>query len=293
MNTSTKGKLALFSAALIWGSSFLLLKNTLDTVPYNFLVALRFAIAAVILAVVFHKRLKLIDKSLLKSGTIMGVLLYAAYYFQTLGLVSTTPGKNAFLTAIYCVLVPFMFWATDKIAPDIFNIVSAFVCIVGIGMVAVTEDFIIEFGDISTLIGGVFFAAHIIANAKFAKDGDPMMVTMLQFAVASVLFSLTFATQGLPIPTLGFSEIATILYLAIFCSAVCLSFQSYGLKYTETSAASIILCLESVFGVMFSVMFGDEQVTLRLFIGFALIFLAVVISETKLSFLNIKRKEIK
>ena len=62
-------------------------------------------------------------------------MLFLAYYTQTVGITDTTPGKNAFLTAVYCVLVPFLFWAVDKARPDKFNIIAAVLCIAGIGLV--------------------------------------------------------------------------------------------------------------------------------------------------------------
>lgn len=278
-------KIAMLTATVIWGSSFIIVKGITDVWPPAFLLAVRFTLACLVLAAVFRKKLHIIDKEYIKSGAVIGCMLFMAYYSQTIGITNTTPGKNAFLTAFYCVLVPFMFWAVDKKRPDIYNVAAAFICIIGIGLVSLTQRFTIGLGDSFTLVGAFFYAAHIVCVAKFAKDKNPWLITVLQFAVAAVLsWAVTCITE--PTPTnFGIEIWGGVLYLAVFCTAVALSFQNFGQKYTHPSAAAIILSLESVFGVFFSVVFYHEVLTAKIIAGFVLIFVSVLISETKLTFL--------
>ena len=112
------GRACLIGATLLWGSSFVVLKTTLDTVPTLWVLAIRFTGAALLLGLAFIKQLRTIDRGCLKAGLLMGLALYAAYTLQTFGLERTTPGKNAFLTATYCVIVPFLWWAFEKKRPD-------------------------------------------------------------------------------------------------------------------------------------------------------------------------------
>ena len=98
-------------ATLIWGSTFFILKDTLDDVDLMFLLAFRFTLAAALLALVFWRRWRNIDRSYWWRGGVMGALLFAGYTVQNYGLMDTTPGKNAFFTAVYCVIVPFLYWA--------------------------------------------------------------------------------------------------------------------------------------------------------------------------------------
>ena len=105
------GHLALWGTAFIWGTSFVILKEALDSIGTMWVLALRFIIAAALLLLAAGKRLKTLGRDGLRGGVLLGVCLAAAYIFQTYGLKYTTPGKNAFLTATYCVLVPFMVWA--------------------------------------------------------------------------------------------------------------------------------------------------------------------------------------
>ena len=101
-------KAALLVATLIWGSTFIIFKDAMNGLPPLFILAFRYLVATVILSAVFFKKLRLINKTYLWQGAVLGVFLAAAYIFQTYGLQGTTPGKNAFLTAVYCVLVPFV-----------------------------------------------------------------------------------------------------------------------------------------------------------------------------------------
>lgn len=283
-------KLALLGAALIWGSSFFVFKIAVDSIPPNFALAVRFSIACITLSIIFHKRLKRLKKDVIKCGAAIGFFLFIAYSSQTLGLTDTTPGKNAFLTAIYCVIVPFLFWFVNKSKPDIYNFSAAFLCIAGIGFVSLTESLTIGLGDALTLLGGFLFAAHMVAIAKLGKDRDPVLITLVQFGFAA-LFAWIAALIFEPFPakTAWSPEVmGGLLYLSFICTAVALLLQNIGQKYTHPASASIILSLESVFGVLFSILFYGEAMTFRLFIGFLLIFIAIIISETKLSFLSRK-----
>lgn len=279
-------KLALFTASFIWGSSFFIMKNTVDVFTPHILLGFRFSIACILLSVVFWKKIKEINFDYIWKGAIIGLCLFLAYSSQTIGLTETTPGKNAFLTAVYCVIVPFLFWMVDKSKPDIYNYSAAIICLAGIGMVSMTGGFTIGTGDSFTLLGGFLYAAHMVAVAKFGKGRDPVIITILQFGFAAIFaWIIGFSFESLPKQwTPG--SIAGLLYLSVFATAIALLFQNIGQKHTHPSAAAIILSLESVFGVLFSVIFYGEKVTLRLAAGFLLIFIAVIISETKLSFLK-------
>lgn len=286
--TNIFARCALLGAALIWGSSFFIMKNTVEILPPNFLLAIRFSISCIFLAIIFFKRLKLINKEYIKSSIVISLCLFVAYYTQTLGITDTTPGKNAFLTATYCVIVPFLFWLVNKTKPDKSNFAAAVLCIAGIGLVSLTQGLHIRYGDLLTLVGGFFFAAHMVAVAKLARDKDPFVLTILQFGFSAVYsWIMGFATETLPKASdFSVDLLASMIYLVFFATAAALLLQNIGQKYTHPGTASILLSLESVFGVIFSVIFYGEKLTLQLAAGFIFIFLAVVISETKLSFLK-------
>ncbi len=284
-------KMALFVTALIWGSTFVIVKGATDTMPSNFIMAIRFSVGSIVLGVIFRKKFKLIDKEYIIAGLVMGLSLWISFILQVVGLaLDTTPGKSAFLTAIYCVIVPFFYWITFKDKPDKFNFIAAFMCIMGIALVSLNEEFRVSLGDILTLIGGIFAAINIVAIAYYCKDKDEYILTFLQVAVVAIISWVLIIING-EIPTdYSRDKLLGVIYLGIFATAICFMFQSIGLKYTSTSSASIILSLESVFGVIFSILMYHEVITIKLGVGFLFIFIAVIISETKLEFLFKKNK---
>lgn len=275
-------------ATIIWGSSFVILKSTLDSLPVFGILAFRFLAASVLLALIFRKHLRLMDRGYLARGLVLGLLLVCAYTAQTYGLYDTSPGKNAFLTAAYCVIVPFLNWFVVKVRPDKYNMIAAFLCVGGIGLVSLSSDLSINSGDALTLLSSFLYAAHIIAVSRFSKGRDIFMLTILQFAVSGTAALACCLVWGAPPAAIPPQAIASLLYLTTFATAGALLFQNIGQKYTEPAAASVLLALEAPFGVLFSMLFYSERPTPRMLFGFALIFMAVLCSETKLSFLRKK-----
>ena len=274
-------------ATLIWGSTFFIMKDTLDDVDLMFLLAFRFTFAAVLLALVFGKRWKGIDSSYWWRGGLMGVFLFAAYAVQNYGLMDTTPGKNAFFTAVYCVIVPFLYWAVDRSRPDKFNVLAAALCVAGIGFVSWDGGLALSMGDLMTLCGGLLFACHIVAVSKFSQGRDIFILTVIQFASTALCCWVgTALTGGFPSGGLPAQAWGVLLYLAVAATALALLFQNIGQKYTDPSSAAVLLALEAPFGVAFSVLFTEESPTPFMYFGFALIFVAVVCSETKFDFLR-------
>ncbi len=285
-------QIALLSAALIWGLSFVVIKNALDVFPPMYLLAIRFTVAAVLLAAVFHKQLKKIDKSMLINAGVAGICLFAAYATQTFGIAETTPGKNAFLTAVYCVIVPFLFWMVGGERPSIWNIAAALLCLLGIGLVSMSDGLSIGRGDLLTLIGGFLYAVHIVVLSRRCNNYDASLVTIIQFVSAGVCaWVVGGLTETFP-PASAFTgdSLWGLAYLCILASAVAILFQTYGQKHTSPSTASILLSQEAVLGVACSTLLYGEVLTTRLLLGFAVIFVAVITSETKWSFLRSRKK---
>lgn len=285
---SLLAKGALLLATIIWGTTFFIMEGVINNIGIYSLLAFRFTFAAVLLAIILFKSLKKIDFGYIWRGMILGVLVITAYIFQTYGLadVQTTPGKNAFLTAIYCILVPFIFWGITKNRPDRYNIIAAILCLFGITLVSSSgNDFkSICVGDALTLLGGIFFAFHMVCVSIFSKNRDVLLLTMLQFLFAGICaFAPAMFLEKLPsdIPS---GTIFAVIYLALFATCLCYILQNVGQKYTEPSSAALILSLEAVFGVIFSIIFTNEILTFKLFTGFAIIFIAILISELKPKF---------
>ncbi len=277
-------KLMIVAATLIWGSSFVVMKDSVEIMEPSWLIGIRFLLTAVVLAAIFHKRVATsLNRRAMIAGAVLGVLIFGAYWFQTVGLVYTTPGKNAFLTATYCVIVPFLTFLITKRKPTIYNIVAAVLCITGVGFVSLTgaDALMLGFGDAMTLVCGVLFALHIVATSRFAADQDILVLTMYQFLVSGILGIIVGAITE-PAPTsacLSPDFVFSMLYLIIFCSCIAMGFQNVALGHVPPSQAAILLSLESVFGVVFSVLLYGEKLTFMLIVGFILIFVSIILSE--------------
>ncbi|MBO5340063.1 MAG: DMT family transporter [Oscillospiraceae bacterium] len=281
----------LFAAAIIWGTSFFIMKNTLDAMPVFSLLAIRFTAGAVLLSMVCWKKWRYFSRDYVWRGAIIGLFLFLAYTVQTFGLERTTPSKNAFLTAVYCVMVPFLYWAVMGHRPDRYNIIAAFLCVTGVGLVSLNGDLTVNMGDVLTLIAAGFYAAHIIAVEKVSPGKDIYLLTVFQFAFAAV-YSWVGCLLLEDFPVQAVCDPAVFLplgYLCVMATTAALLFQNVGQIWSDPASASVILSLESVFGVLFSVIFYGDLVTLPMMLGFVCIFIAVVCSETKFSFCRYKR----
>ena len=199
---------------------------------------------------------------------------------QVIGLtMDTSPGKSAFLCTTYCVMVPFMHWFATKKRPQILYIVCVFICLLGIGILSLQGGWGMSAGDIMTVLSGVPAALNIVISAIVCRDKDPLLLTTIELGVVAIMawicvfLSGTFPTE-FPIKAVG-----GIVYLGLIATALCLYLQSYGLKYAEASIGGMLLSLESVFGVIFSIIIYGEEITKRMVVGFIVIFIAIILSQ--------------
>ena len=284
----------LLLASIIWGGAYVAVMSSLDMIPPLYVMAIRFTIALIGLSLVFFKRLKKITKGDLIAGIVLGVLMFMSYIFQTYGLKYTTASKNAFLTTSYVVMVPFLNWMISRKKPDSYGIFAAFLAIVGIGFLSLQGDMSINPGDLLTLMCGVFFALHLIYIDRFTVKSDPIILTVLQIGVSGILSWICAPLVDGALPSIqggqAMSELVmSLLYLGIASTMVGFLLQNIGQKYTEPSTAALLLSMESVFGVLFSVLMLGEVLSVRMAYGCILIFVAIIISETKIEFLQGRR----
>ena len=189
-------KVLLLLVTMAWGASFVYMKDMVAVFPPGWLLGIRFTIAGLVILPFLLKRLRLrLTWKALAAGMVMGLLDFLGFFTQTVGLQTVSPGINAFLTAVYVVLVPFMWWVVAKRKPTKANIVAAFVAIVGIWLVSVTSasgSLSIGFGEIMTLLCAFFFAAHIISVSIFSVFYDVLMLTVIQFITEGLLGLASF-----------------------------------------------------------------------------------------------------
>lgn len=273
----------LIVTTIIWGSAFVVMKNSVDIISPTYLLALRFTIAAIALILVFWRHVMKITKSDLICGGLLGVFLFVSYFFQTYGLKYTTASKNAFITTLYVILVPFLHWFFNRKRPTRKNIVAAVIAVIGLALLSLEGDLSINLGDLLTLICGVFYAVHIVFIDRYTTDHNPITMTVIQMAVAAMLsWIIAPALEGgLDLRVIDRGMMVSLLYLGIFSTMIGFLLQNVGQKYLTPNTSSILLSFESVFGLIFSVIFLDDPLTLKLIAGCVLMFAAVILSEYK------------
>ena len=288
------GVVLLFGAAIAWGTSFLILKNTIEDVPALYVLGIRFFVSALLIGAIRFKKTIKLDKEVLKGGAVIGLAVFFAYLSQTYGLKFTTPGQNAFITSLYCVITPFFMWAIYKSKPKSYNVIAAVMCVAGIGLIAFSNkessSAYVLLGNALTFVSALFYALQIVTVDRFAKSvKDPMLLLTVELFVIGSLFLILSA--AIEIPVYGISRFAldktqllNVLYLTLVCTLFAQFAQNVGQKLTPANQSAIILSLEGVFGTLFSVLMGAERLTVTMALGFAIIFVATLISELKPDF---------
>lgn len=210
----------------------------------------------------------------------MGITLFASYLLQVIGLaMDTSPGKSAFLCTTYCVLVPFLHWMVSKERPKFQHIACVVLCLFGIGVLSFQGGIGMTLGDILTVLSGVPGAMNIVISSIACRKKNPLLLTTVELAVVAVLsWICVLATDTVP-TVFPMDAVGGIVFLGLIATALCLYLQSYGLKYENASIAGMILSLESVFGVIFSIIIYHEKITLRMLAGFVIVFAAVILSQ--------------
>ncbi|NLM68242.1 MAG: DMT family transporter, partial [Enterococcus sp.] len=186
-------KVALFFVAIIWGTGFVASSLALETFTPNEILVIRFSLAFVVLLVLNFPRLKQIKKKEVLKGSLVGLFLYLGFYFQTVGLQYTTPSKNAFLTAVNIVIVPFLALIVLREKLSYKTFAGAGVTLLGIGFISLESGFQqMNQGDLLTLVCAFFFALQIFLTDIFAKEMKTWSLMLVQMGVASLLAWLSF-----------------------------------------------------------------------------------------------------
>ena len=284
---SQKGKELLACAGLlfmtlIWGFAFVVIKSSLDYVPPMYMLAARFTIAAVVLGLIFIKRLFHVSKSTLFHGILIGLALFFAELFQTYGCLYTTAGKNAFLTTIYVILTPLLAWLLYKRKPRLRVYAAAVISLTGIGLISLTsESLTVQLGDFLTLICGLFYALQIVFIGEYAKDDDPIVLCVIQLATGAWLSWVIAPIVSGTIKSYMLSSdiIIAMLYLGLLSTLVCFLLQNVCQRYAPPAPAAILMSMESVFGALSSAIFLGEVMSREAILGCVLMLAAILLVE--------------
>lgn len=279
MTNTRKFEGLLLLTTMIWGVGFSITQIAVDTGfrPFTIMSG-RFLIGSVVLALIFRRRIVHLNKPTLKWGMLTGVLLFAGFAFQTFGIVYTTPAKNAMITQMMVIMIPFVLWVFYKRRPTSKAFIGAVIAL--LGGVILTINFnqltAINIGDVLSFACAVMVALHVVLSAEIAKrpNVDPVVYTLIQFAFAAAASLMLASTEQLPIIS-NITQWWPLLFLGILNTAWGFTIQTYAHKYSNASRTSIIVTSEALFAAIFSVLLGQDLFGLQLLIGGSILLVAI------------------
>jgi drug/metabolite transporter (DMT)-like permease len=283
---SLKAHLLLVLMTLIWGSTFVLIKQALNDSSPLVLNAVRMALAGVLLAIFYWKQITKLTRPALIAGVTVGFFLYLGYALQTSGLRLTTPSKSAFLTGTSTVMVPLLLVAIWRTHIHLWRVVGIVLALAGLFLMTVPggganlADFAkVNLGDILSIGCAVGFAFHIVFVGRASQRFPFEQIAVLQISTAAVLMAVTAPLLEHPHFHPNGTVIATILITGIFGTAVAFTVQAWAQQFTPATHTALIFNLEPVFAWLTSFVYLKERLGLRAGAGALLILGGVLVSE--------------
>jgi drug/metabolite transporter (DMT)-like permease len=286
VSRSIKAHLLLVLITLIWGSTFVLIKQALNDSSPLVLNAVRLALAALLLALYYRKKIALLTKPALVAGIVVGIFLYLGYALQTSGLKLTTPSKSAFLTGTSTVMVPLLLVAIWRAHIHRWRVVGIVLALAGLFLMTVpsggarlAEFAKVNLGDILSVGCAFGFAFQIVCLGRASKRFPFEQIAVLQIGTAAVLMAMTapFLEQPHFQPTK--TVIATVLITGILGTAVGFTVQAWAQQFTPATHTALIFNLEPVFAWLTSFVYLKERLGVRAGMGALLILGGVLVSE--------------
>ncbi len=279
--------LSLAIVALIWGTTFVVVKRALSEISTLYFLAIRFWLAALCMFLMFIGPFRKAGwrsvRRGLRGGAAAGLFLWLGYVFQTFGLKYTTAGKSGFLTGFYIVLVPLIGACIYRKWPQVPELAG--IGIATIGMMVLTipsvgKQFQVNRGDLLTLACAVAFACHLLVLGYYSQRERFEAVALGQIACAAVLSTLSLGIEA-PRATWSNAVVFAIVLTAVFATAIAFALQTWGQQYTTATRTALIFALEPVFALATAVLAGGEALTVAAVLGGALILSGILVVELK------------
>ena len=271
--------------ALIWGTTFVVVKSSLLQISAVYFLTLRFWIAAGCMAVLFARPFRLAGRKPvlagLKGGAIAGIFLWSGYILQTFGLKYTSAGKSGFITGLYIVLVPLVGAAIYRKRPHLSEVVGILVATTGLVLLTIPSLTLrFNVGDLLTLGCAVAFAFHLLILGHYSQRERYEAVALGQILCAALLSTAALLWEPACV-TWSPNVVFGIVLTGVFATALAFGLQTWGQRYTSATRTALIFALEPVFALATAVAFGDEPVTKPGLAGAALILAGILVVELK------------
>lgn len=274
----------LILVTVIWGGGFVASDMALESMKPFQIMMVRFLLASVLMGLVSlgqrNRKEEVVNRTgAIKAGILMGVALFIGFSLQIIALQYTTPSKNAFLTALNVVIVPFIAFVILKKKIGAKGIIGAILSVIGVALLSLNGNLTLGLGDTLTLICAIGFAFQIFFTSEFVKKYPASVLNMVQMITAFILSAVSMVVFGetdFQVTTQGW---LSVLYLGVISTTLCYLLQTACQKYVDETKAAIVLSMESVFGTIFSIIILHEIITPRMVIGCVIILAAVIISN--------------
>jgi drug/metabolite transporter (DMT)-like permease len=281
-----RADLALAFCTLLWGATFVVVKNSLDHASVFVFLAIRFSLAAALMAAFRPSVFRNLKREEVVAGAALGLFMFGGYAFQTAGLQYTTPAKSGFVTGSSVVLVPLLlaiFWRRHLTR---WAYAGALAAVIGLYFLTVPTEGIAHLnrGDLLTFIAAALYAMHIILVGEYTQRHSHGALSVLQVAACGVLAWPAIAiaaASGLQTPRFAWSwQLGVgIAICAVFATAAAFSIQLWAQQYTSSSHAAILFTLEPVFAVITSYLLIGERLSGRALVGAAFVLGGILLAE--------------
>ena len=266
--------------AMTWGCSYLLMKIGLTGMPPFSIIALRFCIAFLVVALIFLPKMKLMNLHTLGYGALSGLFLFGVFAFLVPGMKFTTASNAGFLIGIVSVFVPVLHSLLKRQLPSKKTSLGVLLALLGICLLTFLSSFTINLGDVLCILGALSYTVQIILMDSFTKKADSFLLGIWQLGFTGlygIIFTFLFEAPALPGTS---AQWGAILGLAIICSSFGFVVQPVAQKYTSPEHTSMLFALEPVFSMIFAYIFLHEKLSLQGTIGAVLIMIGVLIAAT-------------
>lgn len=279
MNRQTKANLALLGVSMLWGSSFVLSKNTLEHLQtFNFL-AIRFILSGLICSLLFYQKMRTVNRRTLLHGTIIGTVLFVGYGLWAYGLNFTTASKSGFIIGFSVVIVPLLSAVLLKKVPSRPSVAGALVALAGLALLSLDGTTPLQKGDLFTLAAAFMFALHIITIGKFTLTADSFALAIIQISVVGLLsLPVTLIWEAPIIPSSG-AVWLNLSLLIVLSTAVAYIVMNHMQKYTTPTQTALIFTTEPVFAAIFAFLLLGETLKPQGMVGSVLILCGMIIAE--------------
>ena len=274
---------SLIAVALVWGATFVLVKQALADVSTLLFLTLRFSVAAVLLALIFRNEFRAPNAwvSLLR-GAFAGIFLFVAYVLQTAGLKFTSASKAGFITGLYVPLVPILGGLIDRKLPQISELAGVAMACVGMFLLTVQTN-ILDIGRGDLLVAGcaVAYTIQMVILGRFAPVSNLGVLTVSQIATGALIGAATFWWVEPVRIAWSASVWIALAVTSLLATALAFTIQTWAQRWTSPTRTALIFALEPVFAWVTSYLVAGEVLSRRAAVGAALILGGVLTVELK------------